>query len=339
MYSNIVAFETILDGVKDDTGITTLRSILPKIRRLIYRCEKDMGFGSTVILKRVLYSVAEGSIIVAADGTRKIRLPLDILQLEEVGMCAEGVCPGQYRIQGNYMFFCDERRQIEEFHLIYYTLLCDGEGNPLVSENHSEAVISGVSMWLYKPRRWKDKGSAQQFKSLEDFYHDRLREAIGDDIMPSTAKEWSKTASLMKMSHRDILLFSEKERCFCDIPLSPNPEASINQNATMYYWQFTDLETNIDFAPFVDQEYLDAQNFASIQSFLNGQIVNYINIGRIAFAIKNSVEDEFRIIDALGADITDIVFDKYYNTDLTAQIYISKEYYSHSSIYFKLINS
>lgn len=338
MYSKIVPFETILDGVKDDTGITTLRSILPKIRRLVYRCEKDMGFGSTAILKKILYSVADGSIIVSDDGkTKKIRLPEDILALEEVGLCAEGVCPGTYIIQGNYLFFCNEIMSIEEFHLVYYTLLCDGEGNPLSSENHHEAVIAGVSYWLYKPRRWQDKGSRQQFKDLEDYYHDRLREAIGNDIMPSTSKEWSKIAARLRHSYRDTLMYDPGEKCFCALPISENPTGTdTNIDAIMYYWQYEDLSTNIDIAPFITQEFLDAQNYATIQSFINGQIVNYSKIGRIAFAIKNIPQDTYRIYDVLGTDITDVVFDTYYNTELTTQIYISKEYYSHGSIYFKL---
>ena len=46
-------------------------------------------------------------------------------------------------------------------------------------------------------------------------------------MMPSTPKEWSKIASLLRMSYRDTLLYSEGERCFCSVPLSDNPEAPI----------------------------------------------------------------------------------------------------------------
>lgn len=338
MYSNVVPFETVLEGIKDETGITNLRNLLPKIRRLIYRAEKDIGFGSTVLLKRIKYTTVDNSIIVTGtgeDAVYKVKLPTDILYMEEVGSCYEGLCSGDYRIQGNYMFLC---RPIEEFSFIYYTLLCDGNGNPVVSENHLEAVIAGVSYWLYKPMYRNGKGSRAVFKDLEQFYHDRIGEAIGDDLMPSTQKEWSKIADLFKMSHRDILLFSERDRCFCCVPESKNLMVPENSNQEIvYYWQFNDLTSDIGFAPFIDQNFLDLQNVTAVQTLINGLLINYSNIGRIAFAISNTSENKFRIYDVFDTDITDVVFDTYWNSELNTQIYISKQYYSHGSIFFKLI--
>lgn len=342
MYSNIVPFETVLEGIKDDTGITNLRNILPKIRRLIYRAEKDLGFGSTIILKKIKYSVADGSMIESThncpDSTHlkyKIRLPEDILYLEAVGTCHEGLCPGDYVIQGNWMFIC--KANVTEFSLVYYTILSDGHGNPVVSENHLEAVISGVSYWLYKPLYRNGKGARAVFKDLEQYYFDRIGEAIGDDVWPSTSAEWSKMASLFHMSSRDLLMYSEAKNCFCCIPESVNETAPSNSNTeNVYYWQFDSLTTNIDFAPFIDQEYLDAQNFTSIQTFLNGYLVNYSKIGRIAFAVTGTVENKFGIYDVFDQEITDIVFDTYWDSVNNNQIYISKEYYSFGSIFFKL---
>ena len=216
MYSNFVAFESILDIVKDDTGITILKNDYPKIRRLMYRAEKDIGYGGSVMLKRVKYSIEAGSILY--DGKNyKARIPENVIRLEAIGMCAEGVCPGDYRIQGNWIFFCDGGTR-DSFNLLYYTLIHDGEGNPVTTENHSEAVAAGISYWLYKARVFNKKANANMLQYYENYYHDRIGEARGDDIWPETQEEWSKMARILQWSSRDVLIYSEKDRCFCEVP-------------------------------------------------------------------------------------------------------------------------
>jgi len=240
MYSNLVPFETILEAIKDDTGMTVLDNHLPKIRRLIYRCEKDIGFGGTTFLKRIKYSALDGSIITGGD-QYKIKLPEDLLYLEDVGMCEEGICPNQYTIQNKYLFFCEDN-QPEEFSLIYHALLCDPEGNPVVTENHMEAVVSGVCYYMYRSRRFNDKGSAQTYAQMERYYEDRVAEARGDDFFPTTAKEWSQAANLMQMSSKDILLYDPVDRCFCPVPESLNPFAIIEPEiAEIYSFQFDNI--------------------------------------------------------------------------------------------------
>jgi hypothetical protein len=221
MHSNFVPFEEIVELVKDDTGIENLKNLYPKLRRFIYRAEKDIGFGGSTILKRVKYSVEDGSILFDGD-QYKLRLPEDYMYLEDVGMCHEGVCPGDYKLQGNWMFFCKSKK-IESFSFIYYTLLKDGEGNPVTTENHSEAVVAGIVYWLYKARRFKDKGQFGQMRYYEEYYHDRISEARGDDATPNTAREWAKLAQYMNMSNREVMLYSEDENCFCAIPESAVP--------------------------------------------------------------------------------------------------------------------
>lgn len=234
MHSNFVPFEEIVELVKDDTGITNLRNLYPKIRRFIYRVEKDIGFGGSTILKRIKYSVEGGSILF--DGEQyKLRIPEDFMYIESVGMCQEGVCPGDYKIQGNWMFFC-KGKKIKEFSFIYYTLLKDGEGSPVTTENHSEAVVAGIVYWLYKSRRFRDKGQFQQMRYYEEYYHDRISEARGDDATPDTDAEWKKLSQYMNMGSKEVLLYSEELNCFCAIPETAvavyNPETGTLLEAT-----------------------------------------------------------------------------------------------------------
>ena len=333
MWSNLIPFEEIIQGVKDDTGIENLRNLYPKIRRLVYRCEKDLGFGGTAVLKKVLFSV-ENELINTTGELWTIKIPEDLISIESVGSCKEGLCPNDYIIQGNILFLC---KKIKEFSLVYYTLLCDGEGNPVITENHREAVISGVSYFLYKPYWRSGKGSERVFDRLERYYHDRLGEAKGDDVMPTTEKEWSKISSILHMSYRDIMIYDKVKGCVSCVPQGSVPQSTEVSSAVVYYWQFNNLSEDISFAPNINQNFLDLQDFASIQSFNNGYIVSYNKIGRIAFAIKNVSENQFKIYDIFGTEITTSVFDTFYDNTNNTQIYISKEYYSYGNIYFKII--
>jgi len=216
MFSGLTPFQSIIELVKDDTGIEITKNLYPKIRRFIYRAEKDIGFGGTTILKRVKYSVTAGTII-QTEKNAKLRLPPDILYLEAIGTCSEGVCPGDYQIQGDWLFFRGTFVP-EGFNLVYYALLSDGEGNPVTTENHSEAVVAGIVYWLYKASVFRNKGSNSLLAYYENYYHDRIGEARGDDAMPSTDAEWTKLAQLMNMSSKDVLLYSESGGCFGAIP-------------------------------------------------------------------------------------------------------------------------
>jgi hypothetical protein len=338
MYSNLVPFQNIVEIVKDDIGITNLRNQYPKLRRYIHRVERDIGFGGTLILKRVQYSLDTGTIFIDENGFGKIRLPEDLVVLETVGMCYEGWCPKDYKYQGNYLFLC---RYADSFNLMYYALICDGEGNPAISENHFEAVVAGIKYFMYQPKMWNNEGNHNFYRQLKQEYHDACGEAVGDDVFPSTKKEWEQIASLMRMSQRDILIYNSEEDCYCCFPESENKEilnpSTDNSDDMVYYWQYSDLSKDILDAPNIDQAFLDLQNSENVESFINGFVVPYSLIGRIGFAITNVDEDYYQIIDVFETDITDVAFDKYYDAANRIQIYISKEIYSHGNIYYKLI--
>lgn len=331
MYSPLVPFEDIIDAVKDATGISNLRNLYPLVRRYIYRAEKEIGFGGGLILKRIKYSTSNNTII-----NGKFKLPDDIVVIESMGMCQEGLCPGDYNLQGSWGFLC---KPITDFSFIYYTLLCDGEGNPAVTENHFEAVVSGIKFFMYQPKMWNNEGNLNFYKDLEKYYNDRIGEARGDDVMPTQA-EWSRISQLLKMSYRDILIYSEKEKCYCCIEESVNNEiledTGTQSDNYVYFWQYEDLVSNIDLAVDIDQDFLDSKPKKPIADFVSGYTIPYSSIGRIALAISGVSEDYYTIVDIFNNDITSIVFDAYYNETLKTQIYISKEYYSYGNVYFEL---
>lgn len=338
MYSHQVSFEEIVEGVKDDTGKTDLRNKYAQIRRLIYRCEQDIGFSNTLILRKITYSKEKGNLV-----DKKARLPDDIMKIEQIGMCSDGLCPGDYRIQGNFLFLC---KDVSEFSFIYYTLMKDANGNPLTTQNHKEAVISGIAYYMYKSQRFQNKGSQNVYESLKRYYEDRVGEARGDDFMPTTREQWSAISKILRMSSAQVLMYDAGRGCYkCadeftsedpdDEIIIPDPETKLPLE--VYYWQYGDFTSDISLAPDIDQQYLDAQSTIPSANFRNGHNFPYDKIGRIAFALQNVDANQYDILDVLGNIITDIVFDRYYNSTLKTEIFISKEFYSHGNIYFKLI--
>lgn len=331
MYSHQVSFYEIIEGVKDDTGISDLRSRYSQIRRLIYRCEQDIGFSNTLVMRKITYSKEKGNIV-----NKKVRLPDDILKIESVGMCKEGLCPGDYRIQGNFMFLC---RDIDEFSFIYYTLYKDEEGNPVTTQNHKEAVISGIAYYMYKPLRFQNKGSQNVYESLKRYYEDRVGEARGDDFMPTTQEQWSYISRILRMSSSQVLIYDKGKSCYTcvDEYIPDNSDKPIEDILLVYQWQYDDFTSDISLAPTIDQAYLDLQTKVPEKSFKNGMNFTYTKIGRIGFALQNTANNKWNILDVIGNIITDTVFDRYYNSTLKTEIFISKEVYSFGDIYFKLV--
>lgn len=215
MFTNLVPFENVLERIKDDTGIANINNLRPKIRRLVHRVEEDLGFGGTLILKRVPYSIVNGSIIKQGN-SYKAKLPPDVVRLEKIGMCHEGLCPDLYILQGNWIFFC-KGVKVDSFSLLYYVLLKDGEGNPVITENHLEAVTAGVVYWLYKQSMFNLKKPGSMLRYYEDYYHERLAEARGWDIMPDSDTEFSEIASILRGSTLDAFYWDFHKECFCEL--------------------------------------------------------------------------------------------------------------------------
>jgi hypothetical protein len=329
MYSNIVPFTDVIQAVKDETGEKNLRNLYQMITRHVYRVEKDIGFGGGLILKKRKYQTADYSIV-----DSKIKLPFDLIKIEEVGTCQEGLTRQSYHHQGNYLFLTDPN--ITEFTLLYYTMLCDGEGNPVVTENHFDAVVAGIKFFMYQPKLWNGEGNMKYGQLLQVYYFDRVAEAIGNDVMPTTATEWAQIAQHLRMSYSDMLIYSEDNRCYEGAPVDCGPDFGSHRNDTAFHWQYDDTNTNISTADLIDQDFLNLQTAVVIPDFERGILIPYTNIGRIGFAIQEVAENAYKITDIFGSDLTNTVFDTYYNILLKTQVYISKDIYTHGNIYFKI---
>lgn len=106
-------------------------------------------------------------------------------------------------------------------------------------------------------------------------------------------------------------------------------------NMTVYYWQLDNVIEDIDnVIPLITNIYLSSKNNVPFEEFEEGKIINYNEVGRIVFAIKETDILNFELIDSLGNDITD-EFDNHYIVADHTVLFVSKIPHSHSNVFFK----
>lgn len=68
-----------------------------------------------------------------------------------------------------------------------------------------------------------------------------------------------------------------------------------------------------------------------------GVSIEFTKIAKIGFIVKNALENPYTILNSFDTDITNISFDYVYQNNIS--YYISKEYVSHSNLYFKFVKN
>ncbi len=331
MKSGPVKFEQILSQVKIETGFKNLRPLYNSIRDLIFWGTKDIGYGDTIIQKTHYYQKGNENF----DG-KKLKLPEDMIEIDKVGCCKELMFEGcDYNYQGKYLFLCEDKDDIQ---IEYSTYVCDGRGNPVVSYNHFKAVVAYIVWKLYSKRLFLGTGNGSTFSYYEQTFERLAAAAVGNDAMPATPEDWIELGSINRMSSFDALVHLQNGKCCGCAPKTKflKPEAMEDKN--IYWWQFDDLSKTIEIAPQLDQSFFDLQNTETMTDMLNGKVLSYISVGRVGFAIPDVEVGEISIKDIFGDTINENVFDNYYDFENKIDIYISKEHYTHSSIFYQFQN-
>lgn len=113
----------------------------------------------------------------------------------------------------------------------------------------------------------------------------------------------------------------------------------INDPTEVYFFQFDSLSLAIGDSALVTTDWLAANATKIVESaFLDGIVVPLPTIGRIGFTIKADT-GAYSIYDELGQNVTDIVFNTTTDAAEGRQIFISKEYYAYSTLYYRLIKN
>ena len=332
MNNGLASFDNLIAAVQDETGITNLRNHLPMVRRLVNRAENEINpYGTLLIKKKMIHYVGNGTF----DG-RSIKKPEDFVSIDEVGCCEDGLCKGSYYETVSHIVLCDGKERTKIV-WTYWAMQHDGNGNPIISVNHIEALVAFITLKLYSQRMFINKGNANLFVEYKREWENRCMESRGEDFMPGTDQlDW--VFQVNKWASLHFENYTTYDRCLschsCLITIE-EPEEPI-EGTMIYYWQLTNTQDKIEevVASITDDSFFDDKESRSPQIFEQGHIISYSAIGRICFAIKPSEIEEYTITDSLNNDVTD-EFEKQYLPEYETILFVSKNYYSHSNIYFK----
>lgn len=111
---------------------------------------------------------------------------------------------------------------------------------------------------------------------------------------------------------------------------------SLDKSSRVYYWQEKNLQVRIDaISPLIDDVYLSGMRNEAYSVFEQGYKIKLEQVGKIVIAIKYSHLHEYEIYDVLGNDITD-AFDAMYIEEESTQLFLSKNHFTLSEVYFKI---
>lgn len=324
MRSGLVPFEEIIQSIKDGTGYENMRSYYDKIRRLIFRAEREIGYGGTIVLRKAVYTLNQNF-----DG-RFFPYPDDYIEFEGVGhnCCPMANCEYNFGVNGIRF-----KKQHAKVIFLYWGIACDGYGNPIVTRNHEEAVVAYCIWKMYGVRRFLDKGNANTLKDYKDEWISACRSSRADDAYP-TLEQYNEIALTSYADRRGLLQLPTASYSYCDDLIPENCVVAPNETK-VYYWQLSSIAEDVDDVEnIVDQEYLDSKLFKAVSVFEQGFNVDYNAVGRICFAVQETEAQNWQITDTLNNNVTD-AFDSFYLASLKAVVFVSKEYYSHGNIFFK----
>lgn len=106
------------------------------------------------------------------------------------------------------------------------------------------------------------------------------------------------------------------------------------EDMNVYYWQFDNTEDDISDLDPSQVEVLSGGVFSPFSEFEQGKYVSYDQVGRIIFAVKNTLVPNFNIYDDSQDDITN-AFDSVYSEENQVTIFVSKIPYSFGTVYYK----
>jgi len=335
MISGIVPFEEIVQSVKDETGIENIRPLYEKIRRLMFRAEREIGYGGSVELKKKTYLVA-GVDNSDCNFAKFFKFPEEFIEFEGVG---QDCCPvPEYRYRPTAEGIRFKCKQEKDTVLLYWGINVDEQGYPMVTRNHEEAVIAFIVWKLYTSRMFLGLGAMNLQKDYEHSFTMALLEARGDDAFP-TLEQWNALGELSYTDRRILLdqpvhrydYCAEYEDIVCEGSEVPGEEKGVA------YWQLDSMTEDInDVIPLINDVFLNLKPNLPLSVFEEGKDVEYTLIGRICFCIRNTEDVAYILKNILGSNIT-ASFDANYDAATLSKLYVSKNVYTYSTIQTKII--
>lgn len=333
MMSGTVPFEEIVQSVKDETGIENLRPFYEKIRRLMFRAERQIGYGGTVEIMKKIY-IIEGVTNPDSNFGKYFKFPEDLIELEGLGQCCHQTASCNYTASSEGVRF--RKKQTKNVVLLYWGIKTDDNGYPIVTRNHEEAVVAYIVWKLYSQRIFLGIGNMNANQDYKETFISELLEARGDDAFP-TLEQWNALGVLSYTDRRLLLDEPVHSYSYCDDSMSGDSTETepTTEDMLVYYWQLTNVSDRIEqVIPLITLDYLATKLFKEYHQFELGVDIQYTAIGRVCFVISDTKDVYYSIIDALGYDISHM-FERYYDSTLKTILYVSDEIRTHSTIGYK----
>lgn len=324
MISGTVPFEELVQSIKDETGIENLRPLYERIKRFIFRGEREIGYGGSVSLKKKTYKITTDY------NGKYFPFPEDLIEFEGIGQSNILFHGCNYTATTEGIRF--KTTQTKNVVLLYWAIDVDDQGYPKVTRNHEEAVIAFIIWKLYTSRVFLGIGNMNAKQDYKQEFTFALLEARGDDAFP-TLEQWDDLGAL---SYTDRRILLEETVHYFDYSENEEECSTSSTTAKVYYWQLENLtETLASIIPSLQNTtYLFSKPNENYEVFEQGKMIAYSNIAKIAFAIYQTSDMNFLINDSLNNDITD-EFDTYYAEAISAMVFVSKTHRSYSTLYFK----
>ena len=323
--NSFYSFTQLIEDVKQEIGYSNMRPFYNEIRNLISRAEYDINpYSGFLRRKRMIYNKGNGNF----DG-KNIKIPGDYVMLDEKGMCADGLCGNKIYVSPSHIVICDTAKR-DKVAFNYWALQCDGEGNPVIPMNHKEAIISFVIFKMYSSKVFNGEGSSQQRREYKVEWEDQCMASRGHDAMP-TDKGMQAASQISKMSR------IEMDAKFCQDYCSSNSCIETYDDTMGKIWviQLNGQSLDIDDENDVTDDFLEQQVVYSENQVKAGFTHSFAYLGRYGFVIEGNLNENLKIIDILGQDIISAM-NIHIDEKNKRIIFVSREFITPSSIYFKL---
>ena len=318
------SFSELLQDVRQDTGLSNLRSSPDDIKQMIARAEFEINpYAGFLRKKRMIYHKGNGNF----DG-KAINKPSDFVMLDEKGMCKDGLCGNKIHVTISHIVLCDNKER-DKVAFNYWAIACDGEGNPIIPMNHKEAVVNFVIYKMFQPKVFNGEAAANTLMMYQRNWEDSCMAARGYDAFPDQYAI-ERVYELNSMTRQEAQSVFCQDFCTTDDCIETFEDIMITVNL----FQLNGVEKDITSPEQVTQEFIDQFSEAySTEQLLEGVNKSFPYAGRYGFIAPSDLE--FRVKDILGSDLSS-TFNVIQDEANNRRIYVSKNYISPSTIYLQM---
>lgn len=335
MVSGLVRFEEVIEAVKDETEIKNMRPLYDRVARLIFRAESEIGFGGSVVLKKVVYTPQTTPF----NTGKYFPFPEDMIELEGIGRDCCAMFETCYNKTSDGIRF--RSLQTKKITLLYWGIFCDSSGRPVTTRNHFEAVVAYVIWKLYRSKMFLGTGNMNANFDFRQEWISAMLEARGDDAFP-TLEQWNEIGRLSYSDRRGLLMQPTAGYNYCSDDITTECAEIIPDIMYVYFWQLNGPSLKIeDEIPNLNATYLNTKPRLTYEIFEQGKKVDYTLIGSPVFAIRETEDLNWQITDALNDDVTD-EFETQYFPDIKTILFVKKSHVGYSTIHFqfkKIVNN